>query len=255
MKKVFLIIALLVINFATSQSIANRLLASLSTQTDTSSPALVTVANNPPSGSPFLSSVAKTLLTWDIDQVNDLQDSLDVKALKTEIPNVYSWALNSTKPTYDTSEVTEVTNLYFTNTRARSAISLTTTGSGSATYNNTTGVLNIPTPTIPTVVQQYGTTYTKEWNGKSTTSASTNEYTFNISGASFSSITNIQATGYYSGAASTTQPLVSVKSYSTTSVTLIIAESANTNVLIGGTVEGLTDFLKVGEVFLTVKGN
>jgi hypothetical protein len=37
------------------------------------------------------------------------------------------------------------TNLYFTNTRARQAISLTTTGSsGAATYNDGTGVLNIP---------------------------------------------------------------------------------------------------------------
>lgn len=37
------------------------------------------------------------------------------------------------------------TNLYFTNTRARAAISLTTTGtSGAATYNPSTGVLNIP---------------------------------------------------------------------------------------------------------------
>jgi hypothetical protein len=38
-----------------------------------------------------------------------------------------------------------LTNLYYTNTRARQAISLTTTGtSGPATYDNTTGVLNIP---------------------------------------------------------------------------------------------------------------
>ena len=37
------------------------------------------------------------------------------------------------------------TNLYFLNSRARTAISLTTTGtSGAATYNNTTGVFNIP---------------------------------------------------------------------------------------------------------------
>ena len=37
------------------------------------------------------------------------------------------------------------TNLYFTNTRARTAISLTTTGSsGASTYDNTTGVFNIP---------------------------------------------------------------------------------------------------------------
>jgi hypothetical protein len=46
---------------------------------------------------------------------------------------------------YNTSQVTENTNLYFTNARSRSAISLTTTGSsGPATYNSTTGVLNIP---------------------------------------------------------------------------------------------------------------
>jgi len=38
-----------------------------------------------------------------------------------------------------------LTNLYFTNTRARQAISLTTTGtSGASTYNDATGVLNIP---------------------------------------------------------------------------------------------------------------
>jgi hypothetical protein len=46
---------------------------------------------------------------------------------------------------YTTTLVTEGTNLYYTDARARLAISLTTTGSsGVATYNNTTGVLNIP---------------------------------------------------------------------------------------------------------------
>ena len=46
---------------------------------------------------------------------------------------------------YNTSLVTEGSNLYFTNARSRSAISLTTTGtSGAATYNSTTGVFNIP---------------------------------------------------------------------------------------------------------------
>ena len=46
---------------------------------------------------------------------------------------------------YTTTLVTEGTNLYFTNTRARSAISLTTIGSsGASTYNSTTGILNIP---------------------------------------------------------------------------------------------------------------
>lgn len=55
-------------------------------------------------------------------------------------------AVVATSGDYNSDQVTEgTTNLYFTNTRARAAISLTTTGStGAATYNNTTGVLNIP---------------------------------------------------------------------------------------------------------------
>lgn len=44
-----------------------------------------------------------------------------------------------------TSNIAEGSNLYYLDSRARAAISLTTTGtSGAATYNNTTGVLNIP---------------------------------------------------------------------------------------------------------------
>ena len=46
---------------------------------------------------------------------------------------------------YTTTLVTEGTNLYYTDVRSRTAISLTTTGtSGAATYDNTTGVINIP---------------------------------------------------------------------------------------------------------------
>jgi hypothetical protein len=46
-----------------------------------------------------------------------------------------------------TDDIAEgATNLYFTNTRARTAISLTTTGtSGASTYDSGTGVFNIPT--------------------------------------------------------------------------------------------------------------
>ena len=52
------------------------------------------------------------------------------------------------------------TNLYFTNARARAAITLTTTGtSGSATYNSSTGVLNIPSY-IGGVVSIFGRTGT-----------------------------------------------------------------------------------------------
>ena len=44
-----------------------------------------------------------------------------------------------------TTNIAEGTNLYYTDARARGAISLTTSGtSGAATYNSTTGVLNVP---------------------------------------------------------------------------------------------------------------
>jgi len=44
-----------------------------------------------------------------------------------------------------TANISEVTNLYYLDSRARASISLTTTGtSGVATYDNTTGVFNIP---------------------------------------------------------------------------------------------------------------
>jgi hypothetical protein len=50
-----------------------------------------------------------------------------------------------TKAAGTTTNIAEGTRLYFTDARARAAISLTTTGtSGASTYNNTTGVLNIP---------------------------------------------------------------------------------------------------------------
>jgi hypothetical protein len=52
-------------------------------------------------------------------------------------------AVVATSGDYTTTQVTEGTNLYFTDTRARAAISLTTTGtSGAATY--VSGVINIP---------------------------------------------------------------------------------------------------------------
>lgn len=52
---------------------------------------------------------------------------------------------DKTWQTLNSTAVAEGSNLYFTNARSRSAISLTTTGtSGAASYNATTGVLNIP---------------------------------------------------------------------------------------------------------------
>jgi hypothetical protein len=59
--------------------------------------------------------------------------------------NTRTGAITSVSGDYTTAQVTESGNLYYTDARVRLAISLTTTGtSGAATYDNVTGVLNIP---------------------------------------------------------------------------------------------------------------
>lgn len=59
------------------------------------------------------------------------------------------WRGDKSWQTLNTTVVPEGTNQYFTNTRARSAISLTTTGSsGASTYDQGTGVLNVPNYTL-----------------------------------------------------------------------------------------------------------
>lgn len=59
--------------------------------------------------------------------------------------NTRTGAITAASGDYTTAQVTESGNLYYTNTRARLAVSLTTTGtSGAATYDSATGVFNIP---------------------------------------------------------------------------------------------------------------
>lgn len=59
------------------------------------------------------------------------------------------WRGDKSWQTLNTNAVAEGTNLYYTDARARASHSLTTSGSsGSATYNSTTGVLNVPTYTL-----------------------------------------------------------------------------------------------------------
>lgn len=64
-------------------------------------------------------------------------------------PGKYLNAYGTFAPLNTDSAAEGSTNLYFTNARARAAIGLTTTGSsGAATYNSSTGVLNIPAYSI-----------------------------------------------------------------------------------------------------------
>lgn len=54
-------------------------------------------------------------------------------------------AIVATTGDYNTGQVTESGNLYYTNARARASISLTTTGnSGPAGYDNINGIINVP---------------------------------------------------------------------------------------------------------------
>ena len=63
--------------------------------------------------------------------------------------NTQYWRGDKSWQTLNTSVVTEGTNLYFTDLRARTAISLTTNGnSGAATYSTSTGIFNIPEYTL-----------------------------------------------------------------------------------------------------------
>jgi hypothetical protein len=75
----------------------------------------------------------------------------------SKISGAPSFLTAETDPQFDTKfaakttdNLTEgATNFYFTNTRARSVLSVTNTGnSGAATYNSTTGVFNIPNYTL-----------------------------------------------------------------------------------------------------------
>lgn len=75
----------------------------------------------------------------------------NITALTTGVSSVFgrTGAVTAQSGDYTTAQVTEVTNLYYTDARARASISLTVTGnSGASTYNSTTGVLNIPTYTL-----------------------------------------------------------------------------------------------------------
>ncbi len=85
-------------------------------------------------GSSVTTSNGSTIVLTDAAEVGDIVDVVTYSPINGGF-------ISGTTDTL----VEGTTNLYFTNARARAAISLTTTGtSGAATYNSSTGVLNIP---------------------------------------------------------------------------------------------------------------
>lgn len=124
-----------------------------------------------------------------------------------------------------------------------------------ADWNAVSGdALILNKPTIPTVTTFYGTSFTKEFSDYVDTSTGT--ATFNISAASFSSISNIQVTAELSSGGVGNSPIPSVTSKSTSSITITLLESKNTGVLVGGNIEGLETHATAGtRVYITVRGN
>lgn len=104
------------------------------------------------------------------DATSSIQSQLNAKEPSISAPGTTGsyWRGNKTFATLDTSVIPENGSLFFTNTRARAAISLTTTGtSGAATYSSSTGVLNIPN--YATGIGGSGTTnYVPKFTGAST---------------------------------------------------------------------------------------
>lgn len=130
------------------------------------------------------------------------------------------------------------TNLYSTNTRIRSAISLTTTGSGAATYNNSTGAINIPTIT-GAITPTYNHAVSRPVNSTSFTPSSTQPYrvyynveiscTATIGGASSGSI----VLQYFNGST-----WVNTAGAIKNSNTVTLAIALNSATIQGGTLSG-----------------
>lgn len=103
-------------------------------------------------------------------------------------------------------------------------------------------------------VQQFGATYSKEWNGSVTTASST--ATFDVSGAGFSGIINMFAHAVLPSGTVLNIPITGITAQSNTSVTVTLLESKTTAILVGGNVEGLESHAVSGTiVYLTVRGN
>ena len=137
----------------------------------------------------------------------------------------------------------------YTSAMARAAISLTTTGSGAATYNSSTGVLNIPTPSSVNLYNSDGTltgnrmvtmgTNSLTFNSQagnlilSTNTSST--YDFTLRTATFSTLAlQNSVTGYSSGNGLALSVSSNVGAYlNVNNLALIISTTTNNNLTLG----------------------
>ena len=102
-----------------------------------------------------------TNLYYTNERVDDRVDALitagtGIQKLYDDTLNTYTLALDFTE--FNTSNITENTNLYFTTSRARTSISV----SGSLSYDSATGVISYTTPTTSGITEGTNLYYTDE---------------------------------------------------------------------------------------------
>lgn len=96
-------------------------------------------------GTAFDLSANRTWTVGDVTTANLTAGLATKENTITAGTNLQYWRGDKTWQTLNTTAVPEGANLYYTDSRARASVSLTTTGSGAASYNSSNGVLNIPT--------------------------------------------------------------------------------------------------------------
>lgn len=102
---------------------------------------------------------------------NVTSNGITIPAYPTTLPasDVYDWAKQSVKPSYNTSEISEGSNLYFTNARAISALADTLSGYSLTSHTHSFASLT----SKPTTVSGYGITDLSISNGVITIGSNT----------------------------------------------------------------------------------
>lgn len=206
----------------------------------------ITITGTPPN----LFIRADTTLVISYTRATDLINAVNVKA-DSKAPLARNLTINGTTFslaadrtwTLTTANVAESVNLYYTNARARSAISA---GTG-ITYNSSTGIIG--STVVGTQLYDSAGVVNQPIKILADTYVPTtgNGYTINISHAGFTSVLSVSATSEFSTGTTTTMRNVEIKSYSNTSVVVNIAIPNATNIaLLGLTLLGVPTFLGSG---------
>lgn len=214
----------------TELSTTNSAVASLSTSTSM----VVDTANT-----------ALTQLNNEIVNTNNslnTQLSITNSTLQSGLSNVRSQVASLSTSTSS--------GLSSTLSNARSSVASLSTSVSTGLSTAQRGITSLST-IIP---RQFGTPYTKMWNGMVTTSTAT--AVFDISSAGFTNIVGIYPSAFLNGATVLNAPIPSIVARSNTSITIRLVQSKTTNTLLISSVEGLENHAAAATaVYLMVTGN